>query len=412
LKFFKILYKRGKTHNKTIIEAENRVDAIKRFYELQLGVLVKIEEISEPLTTKIEKSIQRWKNPISRGKVNDEKYIAALDQIATMLDAGMPLNICIEEIANNSSDPQIKMIFNQILSNVENGMSLSHSALKFQKQLGHLSISMFKLGEETGSLADAVKKLAEILQEILDNRRKFKKATRYPIFTIAAMAIAFAIVIIYVVPQFELFFKSYHMELPLPTKILLWIENALVNFGPYILIGTILIAVIVGYFYNTNDEFRILMDRLQLKIYIIGDVTYFALMGRFFYLLRVLNEAGIPLLNALNMALEVVTNRHIQERLKRITRAIKEGKSLNEGIADSELCENMIIQMIKSGEMSGSLSKMLDKVAKIYKDRFNYIVDNISALIEPILIAAIAGFVVVFAMGIFLPMWNMVNIAN
>ncbi|WOE69709.1 type II secretion system F family protein [Hydrogenimonas thermophila] len=412
MKFFRISYKRGKTHNKTIVKAENRIEAVKKFYEMKLGVLIKIEEIQEPISMKIEKQIEYWKNPINRGKVNDEKYIAALDQIATMLDAGMPLNVSIEETAKNSDDPQIKMIFNHILADVEKGMSLSDSAARYSKQLGHLSVSMFKLGEETGSLADAVKKLAEILQEILDNRRKFKKATRYPLFTLAAMAIAFTIVIIYVVPQFESFFKSSHMELPIPTKILLWLENALINFGPYIIINAILIAVAIGYFYNKSDKFRIIMDRFQLKIYIIGDVTYLALIGRFFYLFRVLNDAGIPLLDALNMALEVVTNRYMQERLKRIPAAVEEGRSLHEGITESELCESMVIQMIKSGEMSGSLGKMLDKVTKIYKERFNYIVENIATLIEPIMIAAIAGFVLVLAMGIFLPMWNMTNVAN
>ncbi|SFP52432.1 type II secretion system F family protein [Hydrogenimonas thermophila] len=412
MKFFRISYKRGKTHNNTIVKAENRIEAVKKFYEMKLGVLIKIEEIQEPISMKIEKQIEYWKNPINRGKVNDEKYIAALDQIATMLDAGMPLNVSIEETAKNSDDPQIKMIFNHILADVEKGMSLSDSAARYSKQLGHLSVSMFKLGEETGSLADAVKKLAEILQEILDNRRKFKKATRYPLFTLAAMAIAFTIVIIYVVPQFESFFKSSHMELPIPTKILLWLENALINFGPYIIINAILIAVAIGYFYNKSDKFRIIMDRFQLKIYIIGDVTYLALIGRFFYLFRVLNDAGIPLLDALNMALEVVTNRYMQERLKRIPAAVEEGRSLHEGITESELCESMVIQMIKSGEMSGSLGKMLDKVTKIYKERFNYIVENIATLIEPIMIAAIAGFVLVLAMGIFLPMWNMTNVAN
>ncbi|HIP49499.1 MAG TPA: type II secretion system F family protein [Lutibacter sp.] len=412
MKFFRVSYKRGKENNKTIVKAENRIEAIKKFYDMQLGVLIKIEEIQEPLSMKIERYLEFWKNPINRGKVNDEKYIAALDQIATMLDAGMPLNVSIEETAKNSDDPQIKIIFNHILADIEKGMSLSDSASRYSKQLGHLSISMFKLGEETGSLADAVKKLAEILQEILDNRRKFKKATRYPLFTMVAMAIAFTIVIIYVVPQFESFFKSSHMELPLPTKILLWLENALINFGPYILINAVLVTVTIGYFYNTSDKFRIMMDRLQLKIYIIGDVTYLALMGRFFYLFRVLNDAGIPLLDALNMALEVVTNRYMQERLKIIPATVEGGRSLHEGITESEQCESMVIQMIKSGEMSGSLGKMLDKVTKIYKERFNYIVDNIATLIEPVMIAAIAGFVLVLAMGIFLPMWNMVNVAN
>jgi general secretion pathway protein F len=151
---------------------------------------------------------------------------------------------------------------------------------------------------------------------------------------------------------------------------------------------------------------------MLLKIYIIGKATLYAMVSRFVYVFQVLVEAGIPMIDALRIAEKIIDNSYLKKAIAKIPTAIEEGKSLNQGFEDAELFENMVVEMIKAGEMGGGLDKMLVKVSKIYKDRFDYIVDNIATMIEPILIMAIAGFVLVLALGIFLPMWNMVDLAG
>lgn len=412
MKYFRIRYKIGKKRGVEIIEAENRVDAINAFLQMQKGVIVGVEEIREPLSLKIEKFLQKFKNPIKNRSVNLEHYIALLDQLAIMIDAGLPLNFALQEVAKNEKDPMLKAIFTQIHDEIESGMGLYDAASRFKKQLGNLSLSMFKLGEETGTLAEQIAHLATILQEILDNRRKFKKATRYPIFIIFAMIVAFGVVSVMVIPQFEAFFKESKMELPLPTRFLLWLEHAVIDYGAYILIGAVLVSTIIGYLYAKNDKVRLFLDRLLLKIYIIGKATYYAMISRFIYIFRVLNDAGIPMIDAVEISMEIVDNTYLKRKLRNIITAIEEGRSLHDGFAETGLFENMVLEMIRSGEMGGGLSKMLGKINRIYKDRFDYIVDNIAVMIEPILIAAIAGFVLTLALGIFLPMWNMTNIAG
>lgn len=395
-----------------VYEAQTRQNAISQFKNASLGVMVGIKECQEPFSMKWQKFREKQSSPIRKKRVNQEQYISFLDQLATMLDAGMPINDCLSQCVEDTPDKMVKAIFEVILEDIESGQSLTGSASKFRLQLTNLTLSLFELGEQTGTLALSVKKLAQILQQIHENRQKFKKATRYPIFIIVAMIIAFSVVITWVVPQFESFFKEAGLNLPLPTKLLLWTEDALSTYGIYILLGAIFLAIFLGYMYSKNKTWKLHTDRLLLKVYIVGKVTYYAMIGRFTYLFEVLTDAGIPMIDSIAISRGVIDNSYLNSRLEAIPRAIEDGKTLTQGFKESEQFENMVVQMIRAGESSGSLGTMLGKINRLYNNRYNYIIDNIATMIEPILIAAIAGFVLVLALGIFLPMWSMVDIAG
>lgn len=412
MKFFRIFYRRGKAKETIVYEAVSKREAAKQFSNASLGVLLSINECSEPLSMKWEKIVSGQKNPIKNKRVPQEPYIAFLDQLATMLEAGMPINTCLAQCVEDTKNKSIRAIFESILNDIESGQSLTQSASRYEVQLTNLSISLFSLGEQTGTLARSVEQLAKILQQIHENRMKFKKATRYPLFIIFAMIIAFGVVITYVVPQFESFFRESQLELPYPTKFLLWVEASLRHYGVYIIIGAFAIAFFLGYMYKKSEKWKWHTDRLMLKVYIVGKVTYYSMIGRFVYLFEVLAEAGVPMLDSIDIAQGVVDNTYIKSRLNEIPSAIEEGRTLTQGFKDSEQFENMVIQMIQAGETSGSLSKMLGKVNRLYNNRYNYIIDNVATMIEPILISAIAGFVLVLALGIFLPMWSMVELAG
>ena len=412
MKYFKIIYKLGKKRSFTILKAENKIEAMEKFFEMEIGVLVKIQETSKPLEQSFQDLLAKYKNPVGNSRVNQEQFIALLDQMAIMLDAGLPLNYALSEVTKHQKDKALKAIFEKVLNDIESGKGFYASVLPFQKQLGSLSVAMIQLGEETGQISESLTHLTEILQDILDNRKKFKKATRYPLVIVTAMAIAFSVVTIFVIPQFKAIFESSKMELPLPTRFLLWLEYALRVYGPYILIAGVLLAVSISYFYKNSDKVHMFLDKLILKIYIIGKATFFAMISRFVYVFSVLVKAGIPMLEALHISSGIIDNVYIKQKVDRIGAAIEEGKSLNQGFEETDLFENMVVEMIKAGETGGGLEKMLQKVVKIYKDRFSYIVDNIATLMEPILLGAIAGFVMMLALGIFLPMWNMVDMAN
>jgi len=412
MKYFRIQYKRGKNKGVEILESANRLEAVKSFSTLSLGVLQNVVEVPQPLSMKVQKFKDKMDDPIKPKRVNDLAYIVLLEQIYVMLDAGMPINVSLEQAIEGTKDEMIKSIFESILEDIEGGQSLTAAAEKYPLQLGTLSISMFDLGEKTGSLPESIKRLADIIQEIYDNRLKLKKATRYPTFIIFAMAIAFTVVIIYVVPQFEDLFRSAKLELPFPTRFLLWLEDALVNLGPYILASAIVLAGIFTKMYKKSENIRLKTDKFLLKIYIVGDVTYLAMIGRFVYIFDVLTQAGIPIIDALRTANGIVDNVYMHEQLSKVADAIEEGKTLHQGFVETELFDSMPLQMLKAGEQSGSIGAMLTKISKLFRDKYNYIIDNVATMIEPILISAIAGFVLLLALGIFLPMWSMVELAG
>jgi general secretion pathway protein F/MSHA biogenesis protein MshG len=279
--------------------------------------------------------------------------------------------------------------------------------MNFRYQLGDVTIAMVELGESTGNMAESLAKLAEILEEIETNRQKFKKALRYPITVIVAIGIAFTILMVYVVPKFKSIFEKFKAELPLPTKILLFLENIINQYGWYILISIIAFIVIVKYLLKTSENFKKNFDIYILKVYLIGKITFYATLSRFTLVFTELIRAGIPIADALDTALLTLDNVELKRRLSAVKISVSRGVSLTEAFRDTKLFEGMLIQMIHAGEQSGTLDQMLEKVTDYFKSRFNDIIDNIASYIEPILLAFIACMVLLMALGIFMPMWDM-----
>ncbi len=410
--FFKISYKLARKQHVKIIEANNRQKALLEFNNHEYGIITNITEISEPISHRIKKHTGKLASPIKNKRVKQEEYITFLDQLSTMLDAGISVNLCLQQCIEDTKDKSIKAIFRNILSDIESGQSLTQSASRYKKQLTNLSISLFNLGEQTGTLSNSIKQLSRILAQIHENKQKFKQAIRYPIFIVIIMIIAFSVVITMVVPQFKQFFEESKMELPAPTKALLSLEHFLTTYGLYLAGSCIAFIFIVSIIYNKSYRWKHFIDKVLLKIYLIGRIIYYSMIGRFTYLFQILTDTGIPMLDAIDIAKSVVDNSYIKGRLDMINNSIEDGKTLTQGFRDSGQFENMVIQMVNAGETTGSLSLMLGKVSKVYNDKYNYIVNNISSILEPILITAIAIFVFILALGIFLPMWSLVNLAN
>jgi general secretion pathway protein F len=400
--WFKITYISNGKLNTKIIRAKSPNEAVLLLKKRNRRAIVrKIEEIKK------ESIIDEFLTKLDLAKIDLEEYISVIDQMYVMLDAGLGIDTVLESIKGNIKNKKLKKIFYTIANDIRAGLSLSESVKKFEKDLGTLSVAMKQLGEETGDIARAMQDLSQILTEILENRKRLKKATRYPVFIIFAMMIAFVVVILFVIPPFKSLLAQLNTELPLPTRFLLWIEYAFEQYGLFVLIGALIIFGIMTYLYNTNENVRFKMDKFMLKIYIVGPVIKLAMIGRFIFVMQRLIDAGIPIINAVDIALNIVDNRFIYQRLLLIKNAIQMGGTIKQGFEESRLFEKMIVQMIAAGEESGSLVLMLQKASNYYLNKYRYIVDNIAALIEPILIAAIAGFVFTLALGIFLPMWNL-----
>lgn len=387
------------------LTAQNKASAVEQAKNRNLGRIVKAGEVQ---TVSLGSAVDKLKNlSFFKPTVKLPDLIASINQLGVMAGAGISIHDSVREVANSSANKRVKEIFSKVYEDLNAGLSISLSLESFQAELGDITLAMVKLGESTGKLGESLKKLAEILQELYDNQQKFKKALRYPIIVVTAIAIAFTILMLVVVPQFKEIFEQLGANLPPATKALLFIEHTLRNYGLYVL------AVLIGgifasrRFYRINDNYKALVDKYALKTYLIGKIILFATMSRFNLIFTELVRAGIPIADALDTSLRTIANTTMKNKLNATKVSISRGLSLTEAFKETELYENMLIQMIKAGEASGQLDAMLEKVTAYYKERFNNIIDNLSSYIEPILMLFIAGMVLFLALGIFMPMWDL-----
>jgi general secretion pathway protein F/MSHA biogenesis protein MshG len=407
MKYFEVhfLFK-GKKDTK-VIKAPNKNDALGMAKSKTPGVIISIKETSAPVEDQLENLKNNIMGAITKKSIKMNDLIAAIRQLAVMTDAGISIHDSIKEVSKATVDKTLKEIFEAIDDDLNSGLSLTEAMMSFRYELGDVTIAMVELGESTGNMAESLEKLSQILEEIEENRQKFKKALRYPITVIIAIGIAFTILMVYVVPKFKDIFAKLKADLPAPTKILLFMEHMVNNYGHLLLIGLIATIVTIKYLLKNNEDFKAAYDQYILKVYLIGNITFYATLSRFTLVFTELIRAGIPISDALDTALLTLDNVHLKKQLAAVKTSVSRGVSLTESFRDTGLFEGMLIQMIHAGEQSGTLDKMLDKVTSYFKSKFNDIIDNIASYIEPILLAFIAGMVLLMALGIFMPMWDM-----
>lgn len=407
-KFYEVemIFKGHKTKN--TFEALDRNNAISIAKSKNpYGVILKVVETSIPMEQRIAEFKRNLNNGLLKGSVKIENLIASIRQLSVMTDAGIPIHDSVREVAKSTEDKILKEIFIKMDDDLNAGMSLTSSAMAFKNELGDVSIAMIELGENTGNMADSLKKLSDILEEVNNNKKKFKKAIRYPIIVLVAIVLAFSVLMVYVVPKFREIFEQLDAELPLPTIILLGMESLVNNYGVYILVAFIFGMFATKYSYGHNPEFKSKCDKFILKIFLIKDIVFYSTMNRFTLVLAELIKAGIPIVDALDTALLTVGNDEIRTKLSFVRVSVQRGVTLTEAIKETGLFESMLIQMIHAGEQSGTLDHMLGKVTLYYKSKFDAIIDNISSYVEPILLVFIAIIVTLMALGIFMPMWDM-----
>ena len=223
------------------------------------------------------------------------------------------------------------------------------------------------------------------------------------------MAIAFVILITVVVPKFRDIFEQFHTELPLPTIILLKLEWAFSHYGLLILAILVILVVFVRYLYRYNAAFKYQMDKLLIhpKFYLINKAIFLSTMHKYNLVFSELVRSGIPVSEALETAVGMVDNEAIKEQLVGVNANIGRGMALADAFEIMGLYENMLLQMIRAGESSGQLDAMLEKVTDYYDMKFQDLIDNLAAYIEPIMLFFIAGLVLLMALGIFMPMWDL-----
>ncbi|SFV63745.1 Type II secretion system protein [hydrothermal vent metagenome] len=392
--------------------AENKKEATSMAKLKFNGIMIKVVEDTEPL----EAQLKRFKNDLLKNfkkkKIKQDGLISAIRQLAVMTNAGISIHDSLSEIAQATDDEALKTVFSKIADDINSGHAMSASMENFRYELGNLTIAMVQLGEKTGNLDESLYALADMLEEIRSNIIKFKKAMAYPRNVMIAMAVAFSILLTYVVPKFKDIFSQLGADLPVPTIILMTLSDLLLNYGPYLIAGIVLFIIVFKYALNNNKDFKYGWHKVLLRLIIMKNIIKFSTLNRFTLVFSELIRAGIPIAEALDTAIEMIDNLPLKAKLQAVRITVEKGGTLNKGLKETELFENMILQMVRAGEDSGTLDAMIQKVAEYYKMRFDAIIDGLSDAIEPIMLFFIAGMVILLALGIFLPMWGLGSAVN
>jgi type IV pilus assembly protein PilC len=344
----------------------------------------------------------------SAGKPVTPKEIAFFSrQLATMMKSGVPIVTSLEIIEGGQKNVRMKKLIEQIRYDIESGSSLSEAISKFPVQFDELYRNLVRAGESAGVLETVLDTIASYKENIETLKGKIKKALFYPAVVIVVALLVSAILLIFVVPQFENVFKQFGADLPAFTKIIVGASRFMVS-NWYIVFGAVFAAIFAFMFFKKRSlAFQHFLDRVTLKLPVIGQIMHNSAIARFARTLAVTFKAGVPLVEALDTVAGATGNTVYENAVHRVRDDVAVGYPLNMSMKQVNLFPHMVIQMTAIGEEAGALDAMLFKVAEYYEQEVNNAVDALSSLIEPFIMIFIGGVVGAMVVGMYLPIFKL-----
>lgn len=332
-------------------------------------------------------------------------------QMYTLSKAGVPIVRAINGLAETTRNTMLADILHKIRQDLESGRELNVAMDLHREVFTPLMVSMVRVGENSGKLDLAFMQLARYLELERDTRNRIKAAIRYPLFVIVAISLAVGIVNLFVIPAFAGVFASMNRDLPWQTQLLINTSNFTVQWWPYLL-SAIILAVIGLRYYISTPAGRYRWGRIKLRLPIVGSIITRATLGRFTRSFAMASKSGVPLIQGLTVVSRAVDNDFVTERILSMRNGIERGDSLTRTAAATGLFTPLVLQMLSVGEETGAVDQMMEEVADFYEREVDYELQNLSSAIEPILIVAVGILVLILALGIFLPMWDMTSLAR
>jgi MSHA biogenesis protein MshG len=343
------------------------------------------------------------------GRVEDVELIIFCRQMYTITKSGIPLIKGLRGLSASMKNYRFQKAIDDIVERLEAGVELSAAMRAHPKIFKNLFVSMVNVGENSGRLDLIFNQLSSYMERDLHTVKSIKAALRYPSFVVFAISIALAVINIKVIPAFAGLFEKFGAELPLPTRILMSLSSFFVNYWPHLLTVIIGLALWLYNYIQTPKGSRV-WGQKKLNIIIIGDIIERASMARYARSFGLMLGAGLPISNALELCARAIDNNFLADKIRGIRTGIERGEGLYQTHLASGMFTPLVLQMISVGEESGQVDTLLAEVAEFYEREVEYDIKLLSDRIEPLMIVIMAGFVLVLALGIFLPMWNMYSI--
>ncbi len=364
----------------------------------------------------VEKKVQVdvidvFKDRFNLHKISIEELLMFTRQMSALIRSGIPITRAITGILESIDNPLMIKSLRDTLEQLESGRSLSVSCARHPKVFSNLYISMLQIGENTGRLDDSFALMAEYIDRNRRITQNIKTALRYPTTVVIAIAIAMAIVNLFVIPQFASFFEANGLELPWQTLVLLNTSNFCVNYWPHILVVLIAGAFLFVRYINTVDG-RYKWHRFIIKAPLIGEIMHRSFMGRFARSFAMAYSAGVPIVQAMGVIARSIGNDYISRHVGSMREGIERGETLTRTARQTSMFTPVVMQMFAVGEEAGNLDEMMTFIADFYEEEVDYDIKNLSDKIEPLIYVAVGAMVLVLALGIFVPMWDVAQLAG
>ncbi len=328
-------------------------------------------------------------------------------QMHTITRTGLPLLKGLTGLMQTTHNEVLKQALVDVIASLESGRGLAKSMQAHPKIFSPLFINLVEIGEATGTLDTAFQRLYEYLSMDQEVRNRVKSAVRYPIIVLIAVAIALGVITIFVIPNFAPIFRALGDNIPLPTRIIMGVSDFAINYW-FVVVGVGAILAAGTSKYIKTEHGRLRWDRLKLSIPVTGIIVHNAAMSRITRSLAVALSAGLPVNQTLLTVSASVGNSWLGQKMASLSTGIERGESISHTASHSGLFTPLILQMLALGEETGALPELMDESADYYKREVDYDLENLSAALEPLLIITVGAVVLVLALGVFLPMWDMV----
>jgi len=340
------------------------------------------------------------------------KRVTSLDvqlfsrQIYTLLKSGVPIMRGLAGLQESATNPSFGRVIRDLRESLDAGRELSAAMRRHPECFSTFYLAMVRVGEMTGRLEEVFLRLFDHMEFDRDMRERVKTALRYPMFVLIAMVAAMAVVNIFVIPQFEKVFNSFRTELPLMTRILIGTSRFTVEWWPAFAVG--IVAAVFGFrSWTRSVGGRLAWDRIKLRLPVAGKIIHKGTMARFARSFALSIRSGVPIVQALTVVSQTSDNAYLASRIEQMRDGVERGESILRTATNAQVFTPIVLQMIAVGEESGSIDDLMDEIAMMYEREVDYELKTLSSQIEPILIVFLGVMVLMLALGIFLPIWDL-----
>lgn len=327
-------------------------------------------------------------------------------QLYTLLKSGVPIMRGLAGLQESAINKSFARVIRDLRESLDAGRELSAAMRRHPHVFSSFYVSMVRIGETTGRLDEIFLRLFDHLEFERDMRERVRTAMRYPMFVMIAMAVAIGVINLFVIPAFAKVYAGFNAELPLMTRILIASSNFSIRFWPLIL-AVLIGAGVVLRMYIATPEGRYRWDKYKLRLPIVGKIVLKSTLGRFARSFALANRSGVPVVQGLNVVAQTVDNTFVMARIEQMRDGVERGESVLRVAMTTGVFTPIVLQMIAVGEETGELDDLMDEIAAMYEREVDYELKTLSAQIEPILIIGLGVLVLVLALGVFLPIWDL-----